>query len=115
MKKMIRERLEIAKVVACAAIQVVDGDMEIDKPDEVSGNLAVFAWSVADSMCRYAEEMWADEAAAEKAELEKARRKLEEEQANQCILPVADGFQGPCINARHGKDEACLNGFGDQW
>ena len=112
MKKMIRERVEIARWVA-AAITAASTTTRSPSPDAAA--IGDRAWITADRICCHAEVMAIVEADKIRAAEEEERRKLEEEEAKTCRRPVADGFEGPCVAGPHSIEAPCMNQEGDIW
>ncbi len=112
MKKLIQERIEIAKAVAVAVERCSRGPGSLG-----SDRSALYAWSVADGICKRAEDMAEEEAEAARVAEDEANRKLraEEDADNACHRHVAGGFEGPCLLVPHGGDQPCLNADGDRW
>ena len=113
MKKLIRERIEIAGRMVTAAVAARTATDPTGGQDTTA--LAANAWAAADLICSNAEKMQAEETERLRAAEEEARRKLEEEEAKHCRRPVAEGFDGPCVLEPHDAFTGCQNKDGDKW
>ena len=113
MKKLIRERIEIAGRMVTAAVAARTATDPTGGQDTTE--LAANAWAAADLICSNAEKMQAEETERLRAAEKEARRKLEEEEAKHCQRPVADGFDGPCTLGPHSDNVPCENKAGDKW